>query len=229
MSALANPITIRVRCSGRLHCLTWQQGRLVANDHGPHDLRLSALLDAPTRCGAILAAVRADERPISSIVPPALKRAIRAHHKAIADARTQWPDRNHATIRSPHDGIHLEARGRNGWFRPSYVAVRLDHRPNHKATTAAINIASEHRYRTVAPIFLYGPREELLRLFQQIIAILAPLHARHPAPPRRPIPVSRRRPAQNRALSPLAHPGHTSGKTMIHTHPMPSSTTESSA
>src|SRR5574337_326202 len=172
-------VTVRIRCCGRLHRLTWRRGRLIAKNHRPDDFRLGTLLNAPIRCAAILAAVQAGFRPLPSLVPPALKRAIRAHDEATADARITWRERDHATIRSPHEGIHLEARGGNGWFRPSSAAVWSRSTLDHEDANATVSICSDHSYGMVPPIYLCGPRHALLRLFRRITTALERL----PAPP----------------------------------------------
>lgn len=174
-------LTVRVRCCGRLHRLTWRQRQLIIEDHRPDDFRFGALLDVPIRCAAILAAVQTGYRPLPSIVPSALKRAIRAHDETIADARITWREGDHATIRSPHNGIHFEARGRNGWFCPSSVAVWPRFKAKSKNDRAQITISSNHSYGIIAPIYLDGPRLEILRLFRQITTALDHLPASPPA------------------------------------------------
>lgn len=177
MSTALNPITVRVRCSGRLHRLTWHRGRLIAKDHGPHNLRLGALLDAPTRCGTILAAAGSETLPLAPIIPRALRRAIRAHRAAQARTRVSWVNSSRAVIRIAPANGPLEARGRNGWFTPIEALVESLHYAAARPDPTSVGIASSSPYHNAPPIYLRGPRTALLRLFRQITRALAQLRS----------------------------------------------------
>lgn len=177
--SVTTSVTIRVRCSGRLHRLTWRRGRLYLHDHTPADLTFSTLLDTPTRCRTILDAVQ-DGPPFHREVPTLLRRAIRAYQHTRPRARLRQEENARTfTIHPSREGLSLEARGRNGWFIPR--RIHISHIHWDEQDRASISVSSTRRYHSAAPIYLCGPRADLLQLCRHIVTAITRLRPR-PAP-----------------------------------------------
>jgi len=69
-------------------------------------------------------------------------------------------------IEFPKRGENFEARGRNGWFTPRTLHVWGA--PNSSKDCAYLEIQSNKIGRS-APITLYGPREEIIRLLEKAV------------------------------------------------------------
>lgn len=60
----------------------------------------------------------------------------------------------------------IECRGRNGWFE--LRQVRVDRLDSIKEGHVAISIGSRSPWYNVAPIYLRGPRHEILELLEDL-------------------------------------------------------------
>lgn len=182
--------TTRVRCTRAIHRISWRRGRLILHDHTTSGLALTECLDSPSRCREIRDAVRltrAHDLPLSARVPPALRRAIAQHLQLTERGSLRWDQddvsRSYPTITLPHRGRSWEARGRNGWFRPTHARIhKLVSRRD--GDSVSIGLMSGRPFRVVPPVCVQGPVPEVIRFCGQIIRALHELRAHAPKGPR---------------------------------------------
>ena len=62
----------------------------------------------------------------------------------------------------------IECRGRNGWFRLHEASASV-----YQDGRAAVRVVSKQGYRDMPPIYLEGPKEEILALLDQLRKELA--------------------------------------------------------
>jgi hypothetical protein len=119
-----DPVTVRVRCLNKLHRVTWQDHRLVLENHSDNTVKFMDLLDAPCRCMEILRAIRTVEyhqwrRPTS--IPLKLWKGIKFSSDTLYDRFiNQYGDRYAQVpfITTPTTKLHFstEAPQFTAWY-----------------------------------------------------------------------------------------------------------------
>lgn len=79
------PVTVRVRCDGELHHVTWWDHRLVLEDHSDEAVKMMDLFDGSSRCMEILRSIRTVECGRPTNVPPQLWKGVKSSLNTLCD------------------------------------------------------------------------------------------------------------------------------------------------